>query len=517
MESKVKNNNFFTIRKIKKLFKNPKLFFIDSYRKRFLKVHKAFPVLDKVTKNPDFFHTEQSRVATEELVSSPAFGNKFVVDTKEMYQLKYDGAIYPLLSEKVFKSYQENLQEFWNPLLDSDLGKGLKIEKSNPVLRNFSKVNINKKGKIKVAVLSENFHFIRPLYESEIVKQYIEFREVSYTEISRGFSAKHRKFPSLDHLHMHGQLVGRGDAAANVDKVFSSFASFFPDSYETIQWADIVWSEWWVHPTVWAARYLPDNTKLITRCHSYEAFTYWPNFIDFDRIDSNIFVGDHIKEIASDSFENFRNFDDRNNHLIRNYIDFSSFGTLKTSKARFHIGMVQWGDSNKNPLLGLQVLEKLVSIDSRFKMKFAGRPFVKPANKIEENYQKLFESKAMQLSEHIIFSGFVTNMNAWYEDIGFIFNCSQRESQSVSICEGAATGAIPILKEWSMLDKFEAANRIYPGYVYNDVDSIVESILRDSSDFDRVRSTVIHKFREDFGLDKTARQTLNLILETMNK
>lgn len=514
MGLQVKDNKFFTVRKMKKLLRNPKLFFIDSYNKRFSKTHKMLPVLNVSTKNSNI---TSNRYSKEDISSPVSFANKFINDTKQMYQLKYDGDIYPLLNERVFKANEESLQGFWNPLLDSDLGKGLKIEKNNTIVRHFSKVNSCKTGKIKVAVLSENFHFMKPLYQSEIVKQYIEFREVSFTEISRGFSAQHRKFPSLDHLHTHGQLVGRGESASDIDKVFSSFARFFPENYETIQWADIVWAEWWVHPTVWASRFLPDNTKLITRCHAYEAFTYWPHFIDFERIDKNIFVGEHIKEIALESFENFRDFDDTNNHLIRNYIDFSNFETSKTFNARFHIGMVQWGDSNKNPLLALQVLEKLVSIDSRFKMKFAGLPFNKPTNEIEEAYQKLFEGKAAQLSSNIEFSGFVDDMNVWYKDVGFVINCSNRESQSVSVCEGAATGAIPVIKEWSMLDKFEAASKIYPGYVYSDVDSMVQSILRDNENFDRVRSNIIHKFREDFGLEKTAKQTLNLILETMNR
>lgn len=535
----MKDDKFITMRKIRKLFRNPKLFFRDSLNKRSKKISYYLGRLNNKTeesiddnqsnslvlkKSSKLISTSQSlveKVGSKEKINiddlTPSqLSSKFLADTKQLYQKQYNGAIYPLLEEAVFKKHQDKLSTFWSPLLTSDLCKGLAYEKDLPKQRNVKKVNLKGNGKIKIAVFTENFHFIRPLYDSPIIKEFVDFREVNYTAISRGFSAQHRKYPTLDHLHSHGQLVARGKCAADINKVFSSFARFFPESYETLQWADIVWSEWWVHPTVWASRYLADNTKLITRCHAYEAFTYWPHFIDFDRVSKNIFVGEHIKDIARDSFENFNGFDERNNHLIRNYVDFSGFDTDKHPDARFTIGMVQWGDMNKDPLFALDVLQKLIRIEPRFRLVFAGRPFAKPKNKIEESYQSMFNEKAAQLSSHIEFSGFVDDMNEWYKKIGYILNCSHRESQSVAVCEGAATGAIPIIKEWSMVDKYHAASKIYPGFVHEGVDDIVYAILENHDNFNDNRLKVVHNFRTEFGLETTAQQTLNLILETMN-
>ncbi|MDO4896267.1 MAG: glycosyltransferase family 4 protein [Moraxella sp.] len=537
--------SFFSKRKLRKLFRNPKLFFYDFFR---IRGQQIFGVhlenisdqknsLDnnhrltiKVSETPKSAEQQieigkmstksspQTQYTQEQIASlaPPKYADFFIKELKRVYSNPYGGLTYPLLDEQIFLQNQHNLKSFWKPFTESFLSQGIRQEQAQPKIRSVQKINMPKKGKIKVAVLSENFHFMKPLYQSGVINQYVDFVEVKFTDISRGFSKQHAKFPLLDHLHAHGQLVARGTNASDIDKVFSAFARYFPDQYLAVQQADIVWSEWWVHPTVWVSRYLPDDTKIISRCHAYEVFTYWPHLIDFSRIDQNIFVADHIKTIAKKSFESFAAIDDFKNHIIRNYVDFSSFTTKKLPNAQFTLGMVQWGDYNKNPLKALHLLEKLVKIDSRFNIKFAGKPFANPVNETERLYKEMFEQAAKRLESHIEFSGFVTDMPAWYQQVGFVVNCSRRESQSVALCEGAASGAIPIVIEWSMLQDFQAARLIYPGYTHNDIDQAVEAVLNHQSDFEVSRMKVSHQFRSEFGLDTTAKQTLDLILKVMN-
>lgn len=536
--------SFFTKRKFRKLFKNPKLFFYDFFRVRgqqlfgiqaandqnkqitfndksekvVIKVTEVVKAEGKPSAKPKPAVQQPAQFSTEQIaaLTPPKYADFFIKELKRTYTNKYDGLTYPLLDETIFLENQHDLKSFWKPFTESFLSQGIREEKSSPKKRNVQKINLAKKGKIKVAVLTENFHFMKPLYQSGVINQYVDFVEVKLTDISRGFSKQHAKFPALDHLHAHGQLVSRGSNAPDIDKVFSSFARYFPEQYQAIQQADIVWSEWWVHPTVWASRYLPDNSKLISRCHAYEVFTYWPHLIDFNRIDQNIFVAEHIKAIAENSFEPFTLVDESKKHIIRNYVDFSSFNTKKTPNAQFTLGMVQWGDYNKNPLKALHLLEKLIKIDSRFNIKFAGKPFANPVNETEKLYQEMFAETAKRLEGHIEFCGFVTDMPAWYQQIGFVINCSRRESQSVALCEGAASGAIPVVIEWSMLKDYQAARLIYPNHTYDEVDLAVDAILDGQIDFDIKRMKVSHQFREEFGLDTTAQQTLDLILKVMN-
>lgn len=128
----------------------------------------------------------------------------------------------------------------------------------------------------------------------------------------------------------------------------------------------------------------------------------------------------------------------------------------------------------------------------------------------------MFEQTAKRLESHIEFSGFVTDMPTWYQQVGFVVNCSRRESQSVALCEGAASGAIPIVIEWSMLQDFQAARLIYPDHTQNDIDQAVEAVLNHQSDFEVSRMKASLQFRSEFGLDTTAKQTLDLILKVMN-
>lgn len=306
--------SFFSKRKLRKLFRNPKLFFYDFFRIRGSQIfgihsknisykknsldnnHKVTIKVSEASKGAEQ-HIVMSKISTkssaqpaqytQEQIASlnpPKYSDFFVKELKRVYSNPYDGLTYPLLDEQIFLKNQHDLKSFWKPFTESFLSQGIRQEQAQPKTRSVQKINIPKKGKIKVAVLSENFHFMKPLYQSGVIKQYVDFVEVKFTDISRGFSKQHAKFPLLNHLHAHGQLVARGTNASDLDKVFSAFARYFPDQYLAIQQADIVWSEWWVHPTVWASRYLPDNTKIISRCHAYEVFTYWPHLIDFSEL-----------------------------------------------------------------------------------------------------------------------------------------------------------------------------------------------------------------------------------------
>ena len=63
-----------------------------------------------------------------------------------------------------------------------------------------------------------------------------------------------------------------------------------------MEWGDICWFEWCDSVLVYAS-HLPaaKNKKIICRLHSYEAFTNYPNNVDWSNVDKLIFVADHIR------------------------------------------------------------------------------------------------------------------------------------------------------------------------------------------------------------------------------
>ena len=95
------------------------------------------------------------------LMTPPQYAKFFINEVKKGYSDPYGGMVYPLLDETIFLQNQHNLKKFWQPFTESHLSIGIREEKNQSKKRNTQKINLAKKGKIKIAVLSEMERFFK--------------------------------------------------------------------------------------------------------------------------------------------------------------------------------------------------------------------------------------------------------------------------------------------------------------------------------------------------------------------
>ena len=62
----------------------------------------------------------------------------------------------------------------------------------------------------------------------------------------------------------------------------------------------------------------------------------------------------------------------------------------------------------------------------------------------------------------------VKDLPAHLRDVGYILSTSLRESCPVGVLEGVASGAVPVVREWPVFARLDAAHQLFPErFVFN--------------------------------------------------
>ena len=110
------------------------------------------------------------------------------------------------------------------------------------------------------------------------------------------------------------------------------------------------------------------------------------------------------------------------------------------SPDRFRIGWVGHLEPKKNPMLLMQIAQRLYQRDSRFSFHVAGAF----TDLRTARYLRAMQS-ALGLAGVVRFDGQVADMPAWYADKGVLLSTSMYESFGMNIGEAMAVGAFPVV------------------------------------------------------------------------
>lgn len=252
------------------------------------------------------------------------------------------------------------------------------------------------------------------------------------------------------------------------------------DIFKAIDWADIVWFEWANEVAIIGSNYYSLSKKpAIIRLHSYEALVYFPTQINWKNIDNLIFVAPHILDIVKSYIPNIEDL--VNTNIIYNGVNLSKYTYKKRNKG-FNIAWVANINYKKNPALIIQIMDKLVKINPRYKLHIAGA-FQDLRYKVYFDYI----IKKMSLQDNIIFYGWVDDINKWWEDKNYLLSTSIHESFGYNIAEAMAKGIKPIIHNFMGSEELFIKNTIY-----NNIDEAVNLITEDTYESEKYR-----KFIED--------------------
>ncbi|MCZ7438615.1 glycosyltransferase family 1 protein [Micromonospora sp. WMMC241] len=248
-----------------------------------------------------------------------------------------------------------------------------------------------------------------------------------------------------------------------------------------LDWADTVFVDWCVAPAALFTMVDPGTTRIIVRLHSYEALSRWPYMVDFSRIDDLVFVADHIRDLTTTLVPYLKGPDGPRMHVLDNAMDLRGFQIDKPAEARFQLGMVGISQVAKDPRWAIEVLRLLRKRDERYRLLLVGGDMNPNVSVASRDYLEAFnrDVREFEADGAVRRLGPTNEVPKMLSDIGVIISSSVREGCHCGLMEGAASGAVPVVRDWPFFaGRPNSARTLYPdGWVIGSPEEAVERIL----------------------------------------
>jgi len=282
-------------------------------------------------------------------------------------------------------------------------------------------------------------------------------------------------------------------------------------SREMAEWADVVVAEWCLGNAVWYSHNLPPRTGLIIRLHRVELETTYPDEINLQNVRRIITVSPRFAERCRSRVQAIA----ERVVYIGNAVDCAFYDKPKLSGSEFRLGLLGGAPRRKRLDLAVDILEGLKRRDDRYSLSVKGKLATDYRWAWREEGERQYFADQMARINHapwrdsVVFDPFGPDTDVWFRRIGFILSPSDDESFHLSIAEGMASGAIPIIR------MREEVPGLYPDdYVFSDVREAVRLVERFRQDAemlsahgDRVKQYV----RERFDLPKVVAEWERLL------
>gem|GEM_PF-1586253 len=253
---------------------------------------------------------------------------------------------------------------------------------------------------------------------------------------------------------------------------------------ELIGDADRVWVEWALAPAVAISMLPSPHRRTTVRLHAYEAWTAFPHLMDWSAIDDLVFVGPHIRDMI---VPQLGGLDPHTTALTTMpvSVDGPKWLKPKTAKARHTLAVIGWSAPAKDPIWAMDLLAQLRNSDPRFRLLLVGQPPAEDGAVGIRNYGRkvLARSSAEDVRDAIEFVPYTSEVPELLRDVGVIISSSVNESLHLAVIEGAASGAVPVVRDWPMVAAFDGPRRIYPPeWVVTDLAEAASRILTATAD-----------------------------------
>lgn len=360
--------------------------------------------------------------------------------------------------------------------------------------------DIEFKNRSKLASLRFYLKAAQQTDNPQMKKKFLEIRNKKKKDTKIAFLC----LPGLDNFLK--DIVETFSLGYDVELVVSTDAN---EITEAIKWADIVWLEWANDLAVFATNKVPEiaNKKVICRLHRYEAFTQFPEKINWRNIDRLIFVANSMKLTFHKLHPNL-DLQSCKEEIVYNGVDLDKF-KFSIHKPGYNLAVLAHINYRKNPETWIQIISKLKDVDNRYKLHVGG-DFQDPL------YKEYFEyiKKEMKMEDNFILHGWINEVEKFLEDKNYIISTSIHESFGYNIAEAMARGIKPIIHN------FDGAKTLWPKeLIYNTIDEAVERITEPTYDSESYRRFIEDNYtlEEQINALETALNTLEKVNKKINK
>lgn len=234
------------------------------------------------------------------------------------------------------------------------------------------------------------------------------------------------------------------------------------EDFDAVTGADVVVADWADKGAVWASTVVPDGTRMVVRLHSVDVLSAPAQLVDWSRVDDIVFVAEHVRD-AFTAIMGPRVAHART-HVVTNIVPPERFPDPLLPDASRTLGIVGWGQVVKDPTFALEILERLVQEDDRWRLRLIGTDFGQHHAAAANDYARRFRERAMEadLVDRIDYTGFTRELPRHLRHVGFVLSTSLREGCPVGTLEGTAAGAFPVVRDWPAFARYDGARRLFP-------------------------------------------------------
>ncbi|GAA1171682.1 hypothetical protein GCM10009584_10750 [Ornithinimicrobium humiphilum] len=248
---------------------------------------------------------------------------------------------------------------------------------------------------------------------------------------------------------------------------------------EEIVGADALFVDWADRGALAALMTVPEGVAVTLRIHSMDALSPWIHLVDWERVGDLVLVSDHLRDLV------VRLLGPRllrtRVHVLPNSVDISRLPEGdKTEGAARTLLMIGWAQRVKDPVWALDVLGRLRREDPSWRLLLVGPDFAPGAVRSSVDYVAEFRRRlaAEDVCGGVDFVGETTDVAPCLAAAGFVISSSRRESFGVGLVEGAASGAVPVVRNWPIFAPLDGARRLFPpSWVVDTVEEAAQRVL----------------------------------------
>jgi glycosyltransferase involved in cell wall biosynthesis len=247
-----------------------------------------------------------------------------------------------------------------------------------------------------------------------------------------------------------------------------------------LDWADTVFIDACQGPAAMVSLIDPGTTRIVVRMHGFEPYTYWPQLVDFTRVDDLIFVSAHTGDLAVEVVPQLSAAGAPRRHTLTPAVRLRDLDRPKRDGARFTIAQIGVGDVAKDPRWAIEVLGLLRERDDRYRLLYFGDPLDPEESNDVANYEQAWSRDIARLEGAVHRCGHVNDLPAMLTEVGVVLNGSVRESFPRPIVQAAASGAVPVVRNWPFFaGRRHSAHTTFPtDWVVDSAEEAAERIIK---------------------------------------
>lgn len=248
---------------------------------------------------------------------------------------------------------------------------------------------------------------------------------------------------------------------------------------ELVKGYDVIVLDWCTNAAPIVSALDDLQARLIIRLHSMEAFSVLPHLVNWANVDDLVFVSEHLRDFSHTVIPATSSVP---SHVIPIAVDAAAYRLPKRPEASHTVGLIGWGAPAKDAPWAMKVLELLRLEAPEFRLLLVGSPPVEGwaeyAHKVERRGQDF--AGAVEWVPH------TKNVATVLQRIGYVLSSSVREGCHVGLAEGAASRALPVVRDWPMFRDFNGARTAFPSeWAVDSPEQAAERILAYLDDKER--------------------------------